>query len=145
MTVAGGYTPTTAGGVLPVFAIPRRLRGEKGFVGEDAVEGGAAYVKLAGGAKFVASVEIKDVLDMVLDDRIEGEVFRVGEWCGRNKFVEAGGDGEVVRADDAIDRFEECAFKDGGKFTDIAGPAVLEKLRQNPRTEHYRTLLISIA
>ena len=46
-----------------------------GFVGEDAVEGGAADAELAGGAEFVAAVEVEDVLDVVLDDGVEGEVF----------------------------------------------------------------------
>ena len=55
--------------------------GEEGFVGEDAVEGGAADVEGAGGAEFIAAVEVEDVLDVMADDGVEGEVFGVrGGW-----------------------------------------------------------------
>ena len=47
---------------------------EQGFVAEDAVEGGAADGELAGGAEFVAAVEVEDVLDVMADDGVEGEV-----------------------------------------------------------------------
>ena len=47
---------------------------EEGFVAEDAVEGGAADGELAGGAELVAAVEVEDVLDVMPDDGVEGEV-----------------------------------------------------------------------
>ena len=47
------------------------------FVSEDAVEGGAADAELAGGAEFVAAVEVEDVLDVMLNDGVEIEGVRV--------------------------------------------------------------------
>ena len=51
-----------------------RSAGEDGLVGEDAVEGGAADVELAGGAELVAAVQFKHILDVVADDGVEGEI-----------------------------------------------------------------------
>ncbi len=55
-----------------------RSAGEEVFVGEDAVEGGAADGELAGGAKLVAAVEIEDILNMLADDGVEREVGDAG-------------------------------------------------------------------
>ena len=52
--------------------------GEEVFVGEDAVEGGAADGELAGGAELVAPVEVEDILNMLADDGVEGEVGDAG-------------------------------------------------------------------
>jgi len=49
--------------------------GEDGLVAEDAIEGGAADAELAGGAEFVAPVEVEDGLDVMVDDGVEGKVF----------------------------------------------------------------------
>ena len=49
------------------------------LVGEDAVEGGAADGKLAGGAKLVAAVEVEDVLHMVANNGVEGEIGGAGD------------------------------------------------------------------
>ena len=51
-----------------------------GFVGEDAVEGRAADVELAGGAEPVAAAELEDVFNMVADDGVERE--RLSELTG---------------------------------------------------------------
>ena len=53
---------------------------EDGFVGEDAVEGGAADAELAGGAELVAAVEVEYVLNVMLNDGVEVE--GVGVRCG---------------------------------------------------------------
>ncbi len=47
--------------------------GEDGFVAEDAVEGGATDAQLAGGAEFVAAVEVEYGLDVMADDGVEVE------------------------------------------------------------------------
>ena len=54
------------------------LAGEEVFVGEDAVEGGAADGELAGGTELVAAVEVEDELDMMVDDGVEGKVGGTG-------------------------------------------------------------------
>jgi hypothetical protein len=56
-----------------------------GFVGEDAVEGRAADVELAGGAEPVAAAELEDVFNMVADDGVEREIVGIdgglrGRW-----------------------------------------------------------------
>jgi hypothetical protein len=53
---------------------------EEGLVAEDAVEGGAADGELAGGAELVSAVEVEDILDVISDDGVEGEV--IGLACG---------------------------------------------------------------
>ena len=69
---------------------------EDGFVAEDAVEGGAADAELAGGAELVAAVEVEDVLHVMADDGVEGEVLGGG---GRTAERRAGAvDGSVGRA-----------------------------------------------
>lgn len=55
-----------------------RSTGEEVFVGEDAVEGGAADGELAGGAKLVAAVEVEDELDVLPNDSVEREVGNAG-------------------------------------------------------------------
>ena len=57
----------------------RRSVGEDGFVAEDAVEGGAADVELAGGAELVAAVEVEYILHVLADDGIEREA---AGWTG---------------------------------------------------------------
>ena len=81
--------------------------GEDGFVGEDAVEGGAADAELSGGAEFVSVVDFEDGLDVMADDGIEGEAidFEGGLKAGRG--VEAIEDGDVGGTDDAVGGFEE--------------------------------------
>ena len=56
-----------------------RLAGEEAFVGEDAIEGGAADDELAGGAEFVAAVEIENKVDVLADDGVEREVGDAGD------------------------------------------------------------------
>ena len=41
---------------------------EDGFIAEDAVEGGTADAELAGGAEFVATIEVEYGLDMTVYD-----------------------------------------------------------------------------
>ena len=60
--LAGGQCARVSGRGLVV---------EEGFVAQDAVEGGAADGELAGGAQLVAAVEVKDVLDVMVDDGVE--------------------------------------------------------------------------
>ena len=131
------------------FAFPgsffRGLTGQDGLVGEDAIEGGTADLELAGGAELVAAVELKDELDVVTDDGVEREVFRIDGGLGnlrRGSFL-AAGQVKVFGADDAIDGFEESGFKDRGQFADVAGPGVLEEAGERAGAEQDRALLIA--
>ena len=63
------------------------------FVGEDAVEGGAADAELAGGAELVAAVEFEDILDVMLNDGVEIEGVAVHGRLERRRGFEAGGQG----------------------------------------------------
>jgi hypothetical protein len=69
-------------------------------------------VELAGGAELVAAVELEYVLDVMADDGVEGEIFRVDG--GLQSLLDWGfltaGQIEVFSADDAIDGFEEGGF-----------------------------------
>src|ERR1700722_15549598 len=56
-----------------------RLVGEGAFVGEDAIEGGAADGELAGGAELVAAIEVEDEVDMLADDGVEREIGDAGD------------------------------------------------------------------
>ena len=113
------------------------------MVAEDAVEGGAGDGELAGGAEFVAAVEVEDVLDVMADYGVEGEAVSglvlelVGLW------LEAGGQGEVVRTDDAVVGFEEGGFKDAGELADVAGPVVLEEAGECAGAEDDGALLVA--
>ena len=42
-------------------------------VAEDAIEGGAADAELAGGAEFIAAIQVQNILHMVLNDGIKVE------------------------------------------------------------------------
>jgi hypothetical protein len=120
--------------------------GEDGFVGEDAVEGGAADLKLAGGAEFVATVEFEDVLDVVADDGVEGEIVGLGGGLGdQGRGFLAVGEVEVVGADDAVNGFEQSGFEDGGQFADIARPAVLQEAGERAGAEDDGALLVADA
>jgi hypothetical protein len=122
-----------------------RLAGEGGFVGENAVEGGAGDGELAGGAELVSLVEVEDVLDVLVDDGVEGEVFGVDRGVGLWGAVFAGGEGEVFRSDDAVRCFEEAIFEDGGEFADVSGPVVLEESAEGTWAEEDRPLLVTEA
>ncbi len=120
------------------------LRGEQGFVGEDAVEGGAGDAELAGGAELVAAVEVEDVADVVADDGVEGEILRAGDGLrlgGRGEGVV--GEGEIGGADDAVGGFEERGFKDARELAHIAGPVVLEEAGEGAGSEDDVALLIA--
>ena len=56
--------------------------------------------------------------------------------------LEAGGQGQVVGADDAVDGFEERGFKDGGQLADVARPVVLEEAGERAGAEDDGALLI---
>jgi hypothetical protein len=119
--------------------------GEERLVGEDAVEGGAGDGELAGCAELVSFVEVEDVLDVLVDDGVEGEVVGVGDGVGLGGAVIVGGEGEVLRSDDAVGGFEECGFEDGGEFADVTGPVVLEKAGECAGSEEDRALLVAEA
>jgi len=53
---------------------------QQGFVAEDAVERGATDAELAGGAQFVAVVQVEHILHMMLNDGIQGQMR--GGWSG---------------------------------------------------------------
>lgn len=117
--------------------------GEKGFVGKDAVEGGAGDMELAGGAELVAAVEVEDVLDMVADDGIEGQVLRARDGMrlgGRGGVV---GEGEIGGADDAVGGLEKRGFQNARELAHIAGPGMLEQAGERAGAEHDVTLLIA--
>jgi len=118
---------------------------EEGFVAEDAVEGGAGDAELAGGAEFVAFVEVEDVLDVLLDDGVEGQVVRMGDGVRLRGAVFVGGQGKVFGADDAVGGLEEGGFEDGGEFANVAGPAVLEESGEGTGAEEDRALLVAEA
>lgn len=118
---------------------------EEGFVAEDAVEGGAGDGELAGGAEFVAFIEVEDVLDVLLNDRIEAEVVGTGGGVGFGGTVFGGGDRKVFGTDDAVGGFEEGGFKDGGELANVAGPVVLEEAGEGAGAEEDRALLVAEA
>jgi hypothetical protein len=119
--------------------------GEEGFVAEDAVEGGAGDAELAGGAEFVAFVKVEDVLDVLLDDGVEGQVVRMGDGVRLRGAVFVGGQGKIFGADDAVGGLEEGGFKDGGEFADVARPVVLEEAGEGAMSKEDRALLVSEA
>ena len=117
--------------------------GEDGFVGEDAVEGGAADAELAGGAELVVVVEVEDILDVVLDDGVERQVDGVEDGPGRGRRFGLGGDGEVFGADDAILGLKERALDDAGELADVAWPVVLEEPGERAGSEGNGALLVA--
>jgi len=96
-----------------------RLVGEEAFVGEDAIEGGATDDELAGGAEFVATVEVEDEVNMLADDGVEREVgdaggLRVKHGCstggGAGPLIEKG---IVLRMEIGIEGRVECWTHEG--------------------------------
>jgi hypothetical protein len=117
--------------------------GENGFVAEDSVEGGAAYGELAGGAELVAVVKVEDVLDMMADYGVEGEIVST-DWMGLVELrLQAGGEGQIAGADYAVDGFKEGGFKDGSQLSDVAGPIVLEEAGECSGAEDDGALLVA--
>ena len=116
---------------------------EEGFVTEDAVESRTADGELTGGAELVAAIEVKDVLDVMADDGVEGEAFRlVGGLLAELSF-RFRGQGKIAGKDDAIVGFEECSFKNAGEFANISWPVVLKETRQGSRAHEYGALLVA--
>ena len=70
--------------------------GEQAFVGEEAIEGGAADGELAGGAEFVAAVEVEDEVDMLADDGVEREVGDAGDLRVKHWQRAGGGAGPLI-------------------------------------------------
>ena len=102
---------------VPIEGHPRMWEpsvGEDGFVAQDAVEGGAGDGELAGGAELVAAVQVEHVLNMMADDRIQGEAVGSNGLGQVGLRLGAGGDSEVTGTDDAVDGFEQCRFEDRG-------------------------------
>jgi hypothetical protein len=85
---------------------------QEGLVAEDAVEGGAADGELTGGAEFVAAIEVEDVLDVIANDGVEGEIVWLA--CGQLVGMDVGfeGQGEVAGEDDTVVGLQEFSFKD---------------------------------
>ena len=136
--------------------------GEEGFVGEDAVERGAGNGELAGGAEFVAAVEVEDILHVVADDGVEREVggaggeagcapwrgapeARIGRGPGEGRGRKAVGQGEVDGADDAVVGFEQSGFEDAGELADVAGPVVLQEAGKGAGSKNDGALLVARA
>jgi len=88
--------------------------GKKGFVAEDAVEGGTADAELPCSAELVAAIQVQDVLDVLLNDGVEIEGASLCRGMHLWHGLEAGGQGEVAGADDAIDGLKERSFEDSG-------------------------------
>ena len=102
--------------------------GEEAFVGEEAIEGGAADGELAGGAEFVATVEVEDEVDMLADDGVEREIgdaggLRVKHGCAAGGW---GGPlikkGIVLRMEIGIEGRVECWTHEG------AGQGIAERV-----------------
>ena len=123
------------------------LRGllEERFVAEYAVEGGAADSELAGCAELVAAIEVEDVLDVMADDSVEREVFRLAGRLLVELNLRFGGQGKIAGEDDAVIGFEEGGFKDASELADVAGPVVLEEPRERAGAEDDGALLIAEA
>ena len=62
-------------GIPRVRLSAQRIGLEEGFVAKDSVKGGATDGELTRGAEFVAVIKVEDVLDVVADYGVEGEVF----------------------------------------------------------------------
>jgi hypothetical protein len=93
--------------------------GEEIFVGEDAIEGGAADGELAGGAEFVAAVEVEDEVDMLANDGVKREI---GDACGlrvKHECAAGGGVGPLIengielRMEIGIEGWVECWTHEG--------------------------------
>jgi len=133
----------------------RGLVGERGFVGEDAVEGGAGDLELAGGAELVAAIDVEDELNVVPDDGIEGEVGGVSGEAGvvgeegiegdTELGISGIGEGEVGGVNDAVVGFKDGSFEDGGELANVAGPVVPEEAGEGSGAETDGALLISAA
>jgi hypothetical protein len=119
---------------------------EGGFVAEDAVEGGAGDAELSRGAELVALVEVEDILDVLMDNGIEGKVVGTDGGVGlRGTVVVGSREGEVFGSDDSVGSLEECGFEDGGEFADVAGPVVLQEASERAGTEEDGALLVAEA
>lgn len=124
---------------------------QEGLVGEDAVEGRTADGELTGGTKLVAAVEIEDVLDMMSNDRIEGEISgsswgMPAEACTKRRVVlglGTVGQREIAGLDSTIRGFEERHLQNTGELTHIAGPAMLQKPGESARRKDDGTELIA--
>lgn len=116
---------------------------KEGFVPEYAVEGGAADGKLAGGAELVTAVEVKDVLDVMTDDGVEGKAVGLAGRALVELNVGFDGQGKIAREDDAVVSLEECGFEDAGEFADVAWPVVLKEPGEGAGTEEHGALLIA--
>ncbi len=75
-------------------------------------------------------------------ERLSGRTAGLGL---RRTVVVGSGEGEVFGTDDAVGGFEECGFKDGGEFADVAGPVVLQEAGERAGAEEDGALLVAEA
>ena len=127
-----------------------RLR-QRAFVGEDAIEGRAADGELARGAKLVAVVKVEDVLDVMANDGVEGEVAgargrmraEAGIGLGVEEGLRAFGERQVGGTDDAVIGFEQGVFEYARKLAHVSGPAMLEEASEDAGAEDDGALLVA--
>ena len=131
----------------------RVLPGEQNFIGKDAIEGRTADGELTGGAKLVAAIEVEDVLDVLANDGVEGQVGRPrGGMNAGTRIEQRGilglgsvGQGEIGGLDEAIGGFEERHFEDTGELANVARPVVLQEAGEGAGSKDDRTQLVAVA
>ena len=100
---------------------------------EQPVKCGAADSELAGGAELVSAVEMENMEDVVVDHGVQipglrsPNQRRIGRMGGR--------DSQIFGSNNAIGAFDYGGFEDAREFAEIAGPGVLEELRDRARGE----------
>jgi len=90
--------------------------GQDRFIAENAVEGRTADAKLTCRSQFVSVVDVEHVLDVVVDDSVEGEVFDAGCIWSHIADLDIGGYKQVFRSNYAIHRFNQSSFQRAGQL-----------------------------
>lgn len=119
--------------------------GKNGFVGEDAVERGAADAELAGGAQLVAAVQVEHVLHVAADHFVEREGAAVLDGIVVDCGFASNWHGKITGADDVAVGFQQARFKYAGQLAHVARPGMLQKTSQRAGAQLHRTMLIATA
>lgn len=106
---------------------------------------------MASGAEFIAAVEVKDILNVMADDGIEGEVAGSGGGMGAGIQIEllvvlglgAVRQCEIDRTDDAVFGFEKGGLKNAGELARVSGPVMLQEAGEDAGSEDNGALLIA--
>src|ERR1035437_1522742 len=118
---------------------------QDGFIAEDAVEGGAADAELAGGAQLVVPVQVQDILHVMLNDRIQIQVAGTHRRLQLRRGSRAGGQGQIVGTDDAVDGFQQSGLQHRGQLPHVSRPTVLQEAGQSTGPQDHGAVLVAAA